>query len=108
MIGGTSVVVLGLAQVGPVVRLAETGNLKGGAGKLCPLRYSVVDLGPLDVPGPEGQKMRKYFFSAVIFFFIVFLDVDVAKKQKKNHTEALKCSFSLCLTSRSSSPRRLK
>lgn len=105
MIGGTSVVVLGLAQVGPVVRLAETGNLKGGAGKLCPLRYSVVDLGPLDVPGPEGQKMRKYFFSAVIF--LVFLDVDVAKKQKK-HTEALKCSFSLCLTSRSSSLRCLK
>lgn len=71
MIGGTSVVVLGLAQVGPVVRLAETGNLKGGAGKLCPLRYSVVDLGPLDVPGPEGQKMRKYFFSAVSFFFFL-------------------------------------
>lgn len=81
MIGGASVVVLGLAQVGPVVRLAETGNLKGGARKLGPLRKSVVDLGPLDVPGPEGQKTRKHFVFAVIF--LVLLDVDIAKSRKK-------------------------
>lgn len=37
MICSTSVIVLRLAQVGPVVCLAETGNLQGGAGDLRPL-----------------------------------------------------------------------
>lgn len=52
MISSTTIVVLGLAQVCPVVWLAKTGNLKSSARNLCPLRQGVINLGPLSVSGP--------------------------------------------------------
>lgn len=55
MVGGAPVVVLGLAKVRAVVRLAETGDLKGGTGNLRPLGEGFVDLGPLNVPGPDEE-----------------------------------------------------
>lgn len=94
MIGGAAVVVLGLAQVRPVVRLAETGDLEGGAGDLGPLREGVVDLGPLDVPGPEGQQAGQ---SGSLRCFMIFslANTDVEKNIKKT-TLKFWC-FSACV-----------